>query len=233
MDKCMKNINMLSELTKFLKPSQSNPEQGVRQLPPVHLWHPNEHIEMDLCIKANGEWWHEGSKITRERLVTLFASILVVENEPVDAKSLQQNASTYYLKTPVQKALIQVEDAPLLVNQVAVVPIVSITPMVSTTMVSITPMQDAQKDTSTPYWIELTTTTEDVIRLDAQHLPYFKRFADDMRLYIHVRSGLHALIGRNAYYHLLELGDISEQDGTMFFSFTSGGVTHHIEYPES
>ncbi|GAF54155.1 DUF1285 domain-containing protein [Psychrobacter sp. JCM 18900] len=28
---------------------------------------------MDLTIKANGEWWHEGGQMTRESLVSLFA----------------------------------------------------------------------------------------------------------------------------------------------------------------
>ena len=44
--------------------------------PPVHLWEPTNRYAIDLCIKANGDWVHEGALIERPRLVRLLASVL-------------------------------------------------------------------------------------------------------------------------------------------------------------
>lgn len=76
-------------------------EQYQGALPPVEQWNPKHCGDMNLVIKANGEWWHEGSPIRRDKLVRLFASILVREGD------------TYYLITPVEKVRITVEDRPL------------------------------------------------------------------------------------------------------------------------
>lgn len=61
---------------------------------------------MDLIIKANGEWWHEGQLMKRQSMLDLFSSVL------------WQEAGKFYLKTPVEQIEIEVEDAPLLVNRV-------------------------------------------------------------------------------------------------------------------
>ncbi len=66
---------------------------------------------MDLLVKANGEWWHEGQLIKRQALVDLFSSVLWKEE------------GKFYLKTPVEQIEIQVEDEPLFINQVDVVEI--------------------------------------------------------------------------------------------------------------
>ncbi len=69
-------------------------------LPPVHLWNPPFSGDMDMCIRRDGTWVHEGGVIHRVALVKLFASILKRE----DGK--------FYLVTPVEKVGITVEDAP-------------------------------------------------------------------------------------------------------------------------
>ena len=61
---------------------------------------------MDLSVKANGEWWHEGQLIKRQSLLDLFSSVLWKENDQ------------FYLKTPAEQIEIKVEDEPLFVNQV-------------------------------------------------------------------------------------------------------------------
>jgi len=73
-------------------------------LPPVHTWTPAFCGDMDMVIKANGEWIHEGGKIKRPAMVTMFSRILWLE------------AGEYFLVTPVEKVRIQVEDAPFLVT---------------------------------------------------------------------------------------------------------------------
>ncbi|SBS30649.1 hypothetical protein MSP8886_01880 [Marinomonas spartinae] len=80
-------------------------EWQTSALPPVHLWSPPFCGDMDLIIKANGDWIHEGSKIKREKMVTLFSRILWFEN------------NEYFLVTPSEKVRIQVEDAPFLITQ--------------------------------------------------------------------------------------------------------------------
>ena len=68
--------------------------------PPVHLWNPDYCGEMDLTIRADGTWIHEGTPIGRPALVRLFASILKREGD------------RFFLVTPVEKLGITVEDAP-------------------------------------------------------------------------------------------------------------------------
>ena len=47
-----------------------------RGLPPVHLWNPAHCGEIDIVIKKNGLWFHEGTPIGREALVRLFSTVL-------------------------------------------------------------------------------------------------------------------------------------------------------------
>jgi hypothetical protein len=83
-----------------------NTEDGER---PVENWHPENCGEMDMVIKADGSWWHEGSRITRKGLVDLFASILRKDEDGVT-----------YLVTPVEKISIKVERAHFIVVRVDV-----------------------------------------------------------------------------------------------------------------
>ncbi|CAM3148722.1 DUF1285 domain-containing protein [Paracoccus nototheniae] len=78
--------------------------------PPVHLWNPAYCGEMDLLIRADGTWVHDGSPITRPAMVRLFASILKREGE------------RYFLVSPVEKLGIRVEDAPFLAIDAEIVP---------------------------------------------------------------------------------------------------------------
>jgi uncharacterized protein len=70
---------------------------------PVHLWHPEHIAEIDICIKRNGEWLHQGRVIERKGLVKLFAGIL------------RNDDGEFYLVTPVEKCHVDVESTPLVV----------------------------------------------------------------------------------------------------------------------
>jgi len=70
-------------------------DEGQR---PVERWNPPYCGEMDMVIKSDGTWWHDGTMITRRPLVELFASIL---RKDEDGRT--------YLVTPVEKIGIQVE----------------------------------------------------------------------------------------------------------------------------
>ncbi len=76
-------------------------------LPPVHQWNPPNVTDIGMEIRADGSWWHEGRRITRERMVRLFSRIL---RKDEDGKT--------YLVTPYEKVIVQVEDAPFLAIRV-------------------------------------------------------------------------------------------------------------------
>ncbi|MFN6982070.1 MAG: DUF1285 domain-containing protein [Brevundimonas sp.] len=71
-----------------------------RGLPPVHLWNPEHCGEIDIVIRRDGVWMHEGSPIGREALVRLFSTVL------------RKDPDGYHLVTPVEKLKITVEDLP-------------------------------------------------------------------------------------------------------------------------
>ena len=63
----------------------------VRGLPPVHLWNPQTCGEIDIVIKASGDWLHEGALIARPALVRLFSTVL------------RRDPDGVYLVTPVER----------------------------------------------------------------------------------------------------------------------------------
>lgn len=210
----------IDSLSQYLK-SAAGTREG-RAIPPLEDWHPEQTTDMDLVIKANGEWWHEGGHMTRESLVSLFATILWKEEN--------NGTVEYFLKTPVQKIRIQVEDAPLLINDVGIV------------------------NEGNESWLEFTTTTGDVVRLDDEHPITLRSYiaedkenftennsleppnkhsatAAQIRPYMEVRNGLTALIGRNAFYHLTEIGELTEYDGETILTLQSGGKSYQLSMP--
>ncbi len=209
------DLKDMEALSQYLKSTTGNSQK--RSLPPLEDWQPEQTVDMDLVIKANGEWWHEGRPLTRQSLVDLFATVLWREEH--------NNEIEYFLKTPVQKLRISVEDVPLLINDVGIV---------------------EEKGDS---WLEFTTTTGDVVRLDAAHpitlrtyLP--KNDAQDsdeqdkdaveqeqIRPYMPVRNGLTALIGRNTFYHLTEIGKLTEENGSTILTLRSGGQDYQLSMP--
>jgi hypothetical protein len=63
-------------------------------------WQPKHVGEINIQIKADGQWFHEGRPFRRLALVKLFASVL------------RREGDTHYLVTPGEKLSIQVDDAP-------------------------------------------------------------------------------------------------------------------------
>jgi hypothetical protein len=87
--------NILQQLSKNADDTQS--------LPPVENWNPEHCGQIDLTITANGDWVHEGSPITRKRLVKLFSRVL------------RKDEREYVLVTPVEKVTISVEWQPFVI----------------------------------------------------------------------------------------------------------------------
>ncbi|MBL4907016.1 MAG: DUF1285 domain-containing protein [Sneathiella sp.] len=69
--------------------------------PPVHLWNPEFCGDLDMRIARDGTWYYLGSPIGRKPLVSLFSSVIRLDDD-----------DKYYLVTPVEKIGIVVDDAP-------------------------------------------------------------------------------------------------------------------------
>ncbi len=84
--------SLMSQLGKF--------QDTSGKLPPIADWNPELSGTMDMVIRKDGSWYHEGDIIKREKLARLFSSILKKEGQD------------YFLVTPVEKWLITVQDMP-------------------------------------------------------------------------------------------------------------------------
>ncbi|GAC1373163.1 MAG: DUF1285 domain-containing protein [Aquirhabdus sp.] len=181
----------LDSLSRLLVDEHGQP---LKAMPPVEKWNPKYCGEMDLVIRANGEWWNEGVRMTREPLINLYSTVLWRE---VDG-----NEDRYYLKTPAEKIQIQVEDAPLLVVDVA------------------------QVEDDGRVFIRCTTKTGDVVIADAEHPIVMRTFnnegVDEIRPYIRIRRNLDALIHRNAFYHLIGWSELQPFEGGEAMVLQSG-----------
>ncbi|WP_269220887.1 DUF1285 domain-containing protein [Brevundimonas vesicularis] len=89
--------NPRSGLNAVAEAAKQAPRKG---LPPVHLWHPEHCGDIDIVIRTDGVWMHEGSPIGRKELVRLFSTVL------------RKDPDGYHLVTPVEKLKISVEDLP-------------------------------------------------------------------------------------------------------------------------
>jgi len=91
-----------------LKDIEKQASQGRNyDTPPLELWHPKLSGDIDINIRVDGTWHHEGEIIARDSIVRLFASILRREED-----------GEYYLVTPGEKWRIQVELHPLIVTDI-------------------------------------------------------------------------------------------------------------------
>ena len=179
------NKNLMS-ITQYLKGVQAGHK---RSIPPLEQWQPKHCGKMDLKVKANGEWWHEGQLIKRQALLDLFTKVLWKEQ------------GKFYLKTPVEQIEIEVEDEPLLVNQVDQVEIEGQT------------------------YLQVTTTNQDICLVGSEHPIFMREFQGELRPYVHIRFGINALIQRHAFFHLIEYGSLVENEqGDTILSLQSGDL---------
>ena len=76
---------------------------------PVEAWNPSFCGDIDIVIKSDGRWYHEGGLIARRGLLELFASVLRKDED-----------GETYLVTPVEKMRISVERAPFIATRLDV-----------------------------------------------------------------------------------------------------------------
>lgn len=133
----------------------------------------------EICISGafridrDGVWYHEGSAITRREMVKLFASVLMREAD-----------GSYWLKTPVEKVRVDVEDAPFVAVDLAV---------------------DGQGPNQR---VRLQTNLGEWLDVGPDHPLLVRKTATGPRPYVVLSDGLEARISRAVYYELVELAMI-------------------------
>ncbi|UNU73937.1 DUF1285 domain-containing protein [Moraxella nasovis] len=172
-----------------------------RPIPPLELWSPKIITPFDIRIADNGDWYHEGVKITRQSLVDLFASVLWAQ--------IEGDKKRHFLKTPSHQYEICVADVPLFINQVEEVAIDGMTLIKFTTTHGDEIFLDEQH---IPYF--KTVMNDGVL---------------DERLHIDTRFNLTARVNRNVLYHLVEMGQLTDKGTGTVLSLTSGNQTFEIK----
>jgi hypothetical protein len=162
---------------------------GAKGPPPLHLWNPPFCGDLDMRIAADGTWFYLKTPIGRPALVKLFASVLWREEDK------------YFLKTPVEKIGITVDDAPF------------------------TAVEMKQEGEGASRVLSFRTNVDDWVACGQGHPLRFTPEPDTggLKPYLHVRRDLWALVTRALFYDLVELGEEREVDGKRMFGVTSGG----------
>jgi len=127
----------------------------------------------EMRIARDGTWFYQGSPIGRPALVKLFASVL---RRGPDGR--------YWLVTPAEQGLIDVEDVPFTVVEVAC-------------------------DGSGPgQRIRLRTNLDEWVTVSEAHPLAVRSQPDGSRVpYVRIRNALDARVTRPAFYHLVELAE--------------------------
>ena len=101
---CIKNL-AADKIKSIAAVAESGDWRGAA---PVHLWNPPFCGDIDIEIRRDGSWWHEGRPIRRKGMAELFASVLLF------------NEGEYFLVTPFEKVRMRVEDCPFLLTTLRV-----------------------------------------------------------------------------------------------------------------
>jgi hypothetical protein len=165
----------LEQLLARLKSQAGSGPNSDRAPPPVDKWNPTHCGEAGFEILADGTWKHEGTRITREPLVRLFASIL---RKDEDGKT--------YLVTPVEKIVVEVEEAPF---------------------VAIRADRHGEGEAQT---IVFTTNVGDVVSAGPANPIRVAYHDGEPRPYVLVRGRLEARILRAPFYELVEWAETRE-----------------------
>ena len=182
-NKGLKPGEQATPIQKIRSPGSIGESVNLANLPPVH--------DFDFRIDSAGAWYYRGSLIQRKALVKLFSTIL-----------RQEDDGSYWLKTPVEKAKVHVEDAPFTAVEFFVR--------------GAGPNQIAGFVTNLEHEVEL--DSEHGLRLGEGSRP------GEPRPYVLVRPGLEALVTRSAYYDMAEAAQERDMEGQATFGIWSHGL---------
>ena len=151
--------------------------------------------DFEMRIAKDGVWYHQGTPIKRLPLVKLFASVLLKEQD-----------DSYWLVTPVEKGMIEVEDAPFLAVEVERV------------------MSKENGSFKTDFSFR-TNLDEFVICGPENPLRVnIDPKTQEPNPYILVRDGLEAKITRSVFYELIDVANERIIDGKRFLGIWSKGI---------
>jgi hypothetical protein len=161
---------------------------GQKGPPPLHLSNPPFCGDLDMRIAADGTWFYLKTPIGRPALVKLFASVLWREGDK------------YFLKTPVEKVGITVDDAPF------------------------TAVEMKAEGQGAARTLTFRTNVDDWVTVGKAHTLRFEPEPETggLKPYLHVRRDLWALVTRALFYDLVELGEEREVDGRRMFGVAAG-----------
>ncbi|MBV6633588.1 MAG: DUF1285 domain-containing protein [Alphaproteobacteria bacterium] len=171
-----------------LKPSESGGEQG--QKPAGKVNGKPQPREYHIRIARDGTWFHQGRPMRRMKLVKLFSTVL---------KRLEDGQ--YWLETPAERGVVEVEDAPFLAVEV------SVTGSGADQELTFRTNLDQEVTAGTDYPITVAASP-----VTGEPTPY-----------IAMDRGLSALINRAVYYQLAEIGEMREVDGKTLLGVMSSG----------
>lgn len=165
-------------------------EKAGGGIPPLDKWNPDFCGDIDMRIARDGRWYYMGTPIGRLAMVKLFSTVLWFEDDK------------YFLKTPVEKVGIQVDDAPFLFTEVS------------------------QRMGEQGVELCFTSTTDDEVILGKDHRLWVDLCPEtgEPSPYIDVRFGMKGLIHRNVFYQLVEMAETVESDRESRLMIESQGV---------
>lgn len=149
--------------------SQIGEQTGI---PPLERWNPEFCGDIDMRIARDGNWYYQGSIIGRAAMVKLFSRVLWREGE------------RYFLKTPVEKVGIQVEDVPFQVT-----------------------LMDVEEQGGQGPVLVFTTATGDHVVAGAEHPLRVETdpVSGEPSPYLLIRFGMEGRLSRNLFYQLVEM----------------------------
>ena len=173
------------ELTKLAK----RVERKVSSGSPIPI------KDFEMRIAKDGVWYHQGTPIKRLPLVKLFASVLLKEQD-----------DSYWLVTPVEKGMIEVEDAPFLAVEVECV----------TSNENESIKTDFSFRTNLDEFVICGPENPLRVNIDPK--------TQEPNPYILVRDGLEAKITRSVFYELIDVANERIIDGKRFLGIWSKGI---------
>ncbi|MBR9885139.1 MAG: DUF1285 domain-containing protein [Oceanospirillales bacterium] len=154
----------LSNLSRDIDPQEE-------KIPPLEKWNPEFCGDIDMRIARDGTWFHEGTPIGRKPMVKMFSRVLWQED------------GRYFLKTPVEKVGIQVDDLPFLFVDLEVV--------------------EGDKGQE----LHFRSSTDDHVVAGPEHPLVVTQNSDtdQPEPALLVRFGMYGRINRNVFYRLVEM----------------------------
>jgi len=143
-----------------------------------------------MRIARDGTWFYQGTPIGRKRLCQLFSTVL-----------RRHEDGSYWLVTPVERGLIDVEDAPFTAVEMTV---------------------EGEGDARN---LTFRTNLDETVTAGPDHPIHVEIDPETLEPspYIRVREGLDALIVRSVFYHMVDLADLDESGADSRLSIMSGG----------